>query len=37
MKFITSTSDDGYAEREKENYNSKVAIATKSLMFIEKG
>lgn len=37
MKFITSTSDDGYAEREKENYNSKLAIATKALMFIEKG
>lgn len=37
MKFITSTSDDGYAEREKENYNSKVAIATKALMFVEKG
>ncbi len=37
MKFITSTSDDGYAEREKENYSSKVAIATKALMFIEKG
>ena len=37
MKFITSTSDDGYTEREKENYNSKVAIATKALMFVEKG
>lgn len=37
MKFITSTSDDGYAEREKENYNSKLAIANKALMFIEKG
>ena len=37
MKFITSTSDDGYAEREKENYNSKLAIATKALMFMEKG
>lgn len=37
MKFITSTSDDGYAEREKENYNSKLAIATKALMFIDKG
>ncbi len=37
MKFITSTSDDGYAEREKENYNSKLAIASKALSFIEKG
>lgn len=37
MKFITATSDDGYAEREKENYGSKVAIAAKALMFMEKG
>lgn len=37
MKFITSTSDDGYAEREKENYNSKLAIASKALSFIESG
>ncbi|MBR5308753.1 MAG: DeoR/GlpR transcriptional regulator [Clostridia bacterium] len=37
MKFINSTSDDGYAEREKENYSSKLAIASKALEFIEKG
>ena len=37
MKFINSTSDDGYTEREKENYDSKVAIAEKALLYIEKG
>ena len=37
MKFINTTSDDGYAEREKENYASKLAIANKALTFIEKG
>jgi len=37
MKFITSTSDEDYNEREKENYNSKVTIASKALTFLEKG
>ncbi len=37
MKFINTTSDDAYNEREKENYSSKLAIAEKALSFIKQG
>ncbi len=37
MKFITATTDDGYAARDKENSISKMSIAAKAVSLVEPG